>query len=581
MGSVPFSYNIVDVHSMSVGTVDLPRNFSEVDKKMCGNLSRTGTLCGECIEGYAVAINSHTYECVPCNSNSTTPGEFIGFLCAYIVLTYVPIIVFFLLIIFLNIKLASSAAAGFVLYAQTVSIRHFLYPDAPFGAGQVVQTILMTIYGIFNLESFAFLMDPFCVNKNFITLHKFCLDYTIAVFPLVMIVVIYLLYKCKALSNKCNCQIKRRRTVLDRGIKSCCKKPSLIHAFTAFMLLSYTKFSQASMMTVFTTELFNAQGETKDHRIYLAGHLSFSDHKFLFPFGLLAILVLIFIVFLPPLLLLGPLQFIDWLADKPRFGFIHRIWPSITIHTFLDTFQGYKPNRRFFVGLYLLFRLAGLLTYSFATNFLSVYAIQLIIILIFLVLVSLLRPYANEKYNYLDTLLFLNLGILNVLAIYVHEYKFIASIHAVNSVLVTLPLIYMICFIIWHKTRKRKYYKIVKEKIGRRLTNPVRSSRESEETEQLLTSNDYSRFAESIDYSSDDPDDSIFRRAARGNRFRAASIETHPPREPGGVHKSVVSIMEPRMPTSSKGVEEEGEKNTGNDSGIGRQSNERLSWSST
>ena len=206
--------------------------------------------------------------------------------------------VFFLLIIFLNIKLASSAAAEFVLYAQTVSVRHFLYPQAPYGAGQVIQTILTTIYGIFNLESFTFLMRPFCLNKNFITLHKFCLDYAIAVFPLVMILVIYLLYKCKVLSYKCNCRKKRRRTSLDRGSasisrKSCCEKPSLIHAFTAFMLLSYTKFGVASVETVYITQLYDAEGTTKGHRIYLAGQLSFSNHQFLFPFGILAILVLV------------------------------------------------------------------------------------------------------------------------------------------------------------------------------------------------------------------------------------------------------------------------------------------------
>ena len=575
MGRVPLSY--VDIQSMSAGTVNLPRNSDEVDKTICGNLSRTGVLCGECIEGFAVSINSQTYECVPCNS--TAPGEFIKLLCAYIVLTYLPIMVFFLLIIFLDIKLASSAAAGFVLYAQTVSVRHFLYPEAPHGAGRVIQTMLMTIYGIFNLESFAFLMHPFCLNKNFTTLHKYCLDYVIAVFPLVMIVVIYLLYKCKVFP--CKCRNKQKRTGLNRGTvsrKSCCKKPSLIHAFTAFMLLSYTKFGQASMKTVFITELFDAQGTTKDHRILMAGQLSFTDHKYLFPFGILAILVLVFIVFLPPLLLLGPIQFVDWLADKPKFGFIHRYWPSITIHTFLDTFQGYKPNRRFFAGLYLLFRLARLLIYSFAPDLFSIYTIQLVITLIFLVLVSLLRPYANEKYNYLDTLLFLNLGILNVLTIFMNEHKFIASIHAVESVLVSLPLIYMFCYLIWSKIQKRKHYKIVKESISRRLTNPVRFPRD--ETEQLLNSGNDDHFGESIDYSSDDPDEGLFQRAARGNHFRAASIETHPPGKPGGVHKSVVSIEEPQMPTSND-IGEEGGKNTGNDSGIGRQSNERLSWSNT
>ena len=579
MGRVPLSYTDTQSIAVTVGTIDLPRDIDKVDDKVCnsGNLSRTGILCGECIEGYAVAVNSRRFECVPCNANTTSPGEFIKYLCAYVVLTYLPITIFFLLTIFLNIKLASSAAAGFVLYAQTISDGYFLYPLAPHGVARIIQTIQMTIYGISNLESFAFLMDPFCLNKNFTTLHIFCLDYAIAVFPLVMIVIIYLFFKCKALSYKCNCQKKRRTNSIQRSTssvtasqRSYCRKPSLIHAFTAFMLLSYSRFGLASMKTVIITELFDAQGTTKDHRIFLAGHLSFNDHYFLFPFGILAIFVLVFVVFLPPLLLLGPIQFIDWLADKPKFGFIRRFWPSITIHTFLDTFQGYKRNRRFFAGLYLLFRLARAIIHSFAPDILSVYIIQLLLILVFLVLVSLLRPYANERYNYVDTLLFLNLGILNTLAIYG------ASTHVFESILVTLPLIYMICYVIWNIARKRKHYKIVKEKICRSqrlMINPVRSS--GEETEQLLNNNNDDRFGESIDYSSDDPDDGMFQRAARGNRYRAADIEIHPPSKPGGVHKSVVSIADPQMPKFDG--EEEGEKNPGNDSGIGRRSNERQS----
>ena len=579
MGRVPFSYTDIQSVAVAVSTIELPRDIDKVDNRICnsGNLSRTGVLCGKCIEGYAVAVNSHRFECVPCDANATSPGEFIKYLCAYVVLTYLPIMIFFLLIIFLNIKLASSAAAGFVLYAQTISDGYFLYLLAPHGVARIIQTIQMTIYGIFNLESFAFLMDPFCLNKNFTTLHIFCLDYAVAVFPLVMVVIIYLFFKCKALSYKCNCQKKCGTNSIhpDMGSissitasqRSCCKKPSLIHAFTTFMLLSYSRFCLASMKTVIITELFDAQGTTKGKRIFLAGHLSFNDRYFLFPFGILAILVLVFIVFLPPLLLLGPIQFIDWLADKPKFGFIHKFWPSITIHTFLDTFQGYKPNRRFFAGLYLLFRLARAIIHSFAPDLLSVYIIQLILVLVFLVLVSLLRPYANEKYNYVDTLLFLNLGILNTLTIYG------ASTHAFESVLVTLPLIYMICYVIWNKVRKQKHYKIVKEKISQSqcLSNPVKLS--GEETEQLLNNNNDDQFGESIDYSSDDPDEGMFQRAARGNRFRGANIKTHPPNKPGGVHRSVVSIVDPQIPKID--VEGKEERNPGNDSGIGRQSNEK------
>ena len=596
MGSIPLVYRTQNIVAESdTSTIELPRYIDKIDERLCGGVHRWGVLCGECIKGYAVAVNSRSYECVPCDKNSTTPGEFIKFLSAYIALTYFPIMIFFILIIFFDIKLASSAAVSFVLYSQIISTGSFLYPQTPHGAAQTIRTILMTVYGIFNLESFAFLMPPFCLNESFTTLHVLCLDYAVALFPLVIIVIIYLPYKCKLVCCNCHCRANQgtadSETVIDadpnsttsaRSISAsqrpCCNKPpksTLIHAFTAFIILSYTKFGLASMKTVFITELFDAQSVSKIQRIYLAGHLGFSDSQFLFPFGVLALLVLVFIVFLPPLLLLGPLQFVDWLADKPRFRCIHKFWPSITIHTLLDTFQGYKPRRRFFAGLHLLLRLALFLVISFSPGLLSQYVLQLIIILIFFALVSLLRPYTKDYYNSLEILLLLNLGVLNSITIYVSNLNYTAGIFTLECILILSPLVYIICFVIWNKAHKKKHYKKVKERIGRHLVNPVKSS-SREETEKLFKSNrGDGPFGESINYcSSDDPDEEIFQRAARGNRYRTANIQTHPPSRPGGVYKSVVSILEPQIPKneSQREVREGPSTTNRSDFGIGRQS---------
>ena len=600
MGMAPFAYRFMSQdmeHVLNNTSIHLPGNRDKIEETLCGNVSRRGVLCGECVEGYAVAVNSPTYECVPCDGNSTTlAGEFIKHLCAYIALTYVPITIVFIAIIFFNIKLASSAAAGFVLYAQIVSSGYFDitgYSMLTFGARNnaplVVQSIYTTIYGILNLESFAFLIRPFCLNKNFTTLHILCLDYVIAAFPLVVIVTIYLAYRIRCNSLYCCCQRRQQPTVyFDSDPSSttvtaseqlqCNKTPknTLIHALTAFMLLSYTKFSLASIRTVVLGVLFDDTGNAMTHRIYLAGHLSFSDRDFLFPFGILAILVLVFIVFLPPLLLLGPLQFMDWLVDKPGFSCLRRYWPSITIHTFLDTFQGYKPNRRFFGGLYLLFRLSMFLTYSFSQDLLTQYAIQQIVILCFVALVSLLKPYSNNFYNFLDTLLFLNLGILNALAIYTTDHSYSAGVYAFECILVFLPLVYMTCYVIWNRVHKRKHYKTIKENFTRHLVNPVRASRtevsrpEESSRDQLLKSDDNYPFGESIDYSSDDPDEDIFQRATRRNRFRVANIQTHPPRRAGEVPKTVVSILDPQLLETEE--EENVSKQHTSDSGIGRQS---------
>ena len=131
---------------------------------------------------------------------------------------------------------------------------------------------------------------------------------------------------------------------------------------------------------------------------------------------------------------------------------------------------------------------------------------QLVVIFIFFALVSLLRPYAKEYYNTLEILLFLNLGLLNSITIYVSERNYNAGIYAIECILLVLPLIYVVCYIIWSKAQKRKQFEIAKERISQHLTNPARAS--GEETQKLLKSGrGDDPFGESINYSSDDPDE--------------------------------------------------------------------------
>ncbi|MCG8621935.1 MAG: hypothetical protein MJE68_08080, partial [Proteobacteria bacterium] len=210
------------------------------------------------------------------------------------------------------------------------------------------------------------------------------------------------------------------------------------------------------------------------------------------------------------------------------------------------------------------------LVFSFSPDFLSQYVMQLVVIFIFFALVSLLRPHAIEYYNSLEILLFLNLGLLNSITIYVSERNYNPGIYALECILLVLPLIYMVCYIIWNKAQKRKQFEIVKERISQRLTNPIRSS--GEETQKLLeSSRGDDPFGETINYSSDDPDEEVFQRAAGGNRYHTANICTCLSSRPDGVYKSVVSILEPQMSKEEeKGEEERSAATNQSDSGIGR-----------
>lgn len=320
-----------------------------------------------------------------------------------------------------------------------------------------------------------------------------------------MIAAIYLVYHCKSL--KCSSYKGRSRRLRSaipsssstlhssEGSQVESEKPkiTLIHAFVAFLFLSYTKFSLATMFTMRVTELFDSTevAKTRDV-IYFAGDLTFSDPNYLVPYGIMAILILVFIVILPLLLLLGPIQFIDWLIDKRGFRCLQRVWPSVTVHTFLDTFQGfYKPNRRFFSGIYFLFRLAVFLNYSFSGTIISQYLFQQVAVMVLIVLVALFRPYTKDFYNYLDVLILFNLGTLNALALYIFSNKssqFPYKVYIVECIFVWLPFIYIVCYAVWNRTYKRRWYNSFKQKLLH-LVNPARLLQERGTDEEELMKN--------------------------------------------------------------------------------------------
>ena len=538
-----------------------------LDENICGGVHRTGVLCGKCMENYAVAVNSPNFECVLCNRTSS--GEFMGHSVVYVVLTYVPVLILLFVIFCFNVKLTSSASFGFILYAQMISSGIFditggkvSYLDVG-SFPHIMQRLYQTVYGVFNLDSFANVLPSFCLNKKFTTLDVICLDYATASFPLIIIVITHLVFRfnlirCKCIkSRKARAKIARRESssntdtrLLHGGNSNSdpeVPRKSLIHTFIAFILLSYTKFSLAAMSTLHTTHLFDAEGITvASSRIYLAGHFSLNSHHYLLPYGLLAIFVFIFIVLLPPLLLLGPLQFMDWLIEKPGFNRLHRIWPSIAVHTFLDTFQGfYKPNRRFFAGTYFLFRLVVFLSFCFASTAIQRYTVQQVATLVMIVLISILQPYKTNFFNHVDTLLFFNLAILNAFALYYisnNTTDFSMVLYVLECFLVWAPLVYMISYVVWSCVHNSKYNPKISV-MCLRMANRMRGRENQPLLRDSMTTLQQLRIREqyhdlTLTDSFTDADKGMFKRAEGKNTYRPAK------KKGDGVKTTVVSLTQ-------------------------------------
>ena len=98
-----------------------------------------------------------------------------------------------------------------------------------------------------------------------------------------------------------------------------------------------------------------------------------------------------------------------------------------------------------------------------------------------------------------------------------------------ECILVWLPLVYILCYAVWNRVHHRKQYTTVKAKVIR-LVNPARFSQgdvgTNDEHKKLLGNNqglfDDKSLEESI-HINEDPDERLFRRASRRNRYRSTN----------------------------------------------------------
>ena len=341
---------------------NLPSDFTELETRICGPKNRRDVLCGKCIDGYGPAVNSHSYKCVNC----TDP---VGDTIKYVSAVYIPLVVMFLIIIIFNIHLTMAAANSFILYAQIISSTFGVNADGQIPlnliAGKYTDSLLkayMIPYGVFNLEFVENLIPPLCVGTNFNALTVLSLDYIVALSPLLMILVIVVIFKISSFLNDQCCRYlhihtpTRARAFLAERKRSLSE--ALLPAFSAFLLLSYSKLALTPAFILSQQVLTDISGEKVfPERAYYAGHLSITNSKYILHYKIPACFALATFVAIPPLLLLDyPLRLFEWCLSKVKCLWRH--YPVGKVHFFLDTFQGCFKNRfRHFAGLLFLFRL--------------------------------------------------------------------------------------------------------------------------------------------------------------------------------------------------------------------------------
>ena len=442
----PCPYNSHRASDMQQVYMKLPKNVSKLNAFMCGGLNRTGQLCSHCKEGLGIPVFSYTLHCVQCMDSHY------GWL-LYSFLALFPTTVFFIIVIMLQIRVTSAQMNAFIFVCQfltsVMNISPYTLLDAISSKlFRALALIFTTLYGIWNVDFFRFLIPPFCASNQLGPIHVIALEYIVAFYPLFLTAVTYV---CIQLHTR-DCRVI---VCLWRPFGRClgCFREtwdptkSLVHAFSSFLLLSYSKILFVSLQLLVHVRLYEPTGEQVGTMVYYDASLVYFGSTHL-PFALLAIFVLCVFIVLPALvLLLYPTR-----AFQRCLGCCSVRWHAL--HAFADTFQGYYKNGtegardyRYFAGLYLIVRIIFLLG---TANFLGAYGWLIGILGPTTVsfLFALLRPYKNNWFNVWDSVVFLLIAFAEISIMY---NKYVASIPLVylGGIVITIPLVYISIYTVY------------------------------------------------------------------------------------------------------------------------------------
>ena len=355
----------------------LPNNISELNTYMCGPLNRKHYMCKDCKNGYGPAA---TYQSVSCASMCYLCKDTWRDLLIHLSLDFIPLTGFYLLILIFQIRLTSAPMTCFIMYSQLVVLVFYdacglnssntTLGDIKFsdikGTLRRETKIILTLYGVFNLDFFHYIQSPFCISSKLRPIHVFCLGYISAFYLFLLVLLTWLCIKL----HGCNfrpivCLWKPFHGCFVRLRRGWNTKSDLIDVFASFFLLTYCKILYQIVLT------FDFEGVTNysltmrrvTHSYILTADFSINtfnmNNYFILLVSFTIMLILFFIIFPLVLLFFYPTKVFRNLLSKccsNRF----RIFLNIFIEKFQCCYRdGLDGGRdmRSLSGMYFLLRI--------------------------------------------------------------------------------------------------------------------------------------------------------------------------------------------------------------------------------
>ena len=356
-----------------------------IDGSVCADFNRAGLLCGDCEEGYSPFVLSYNLSCVKCPDGHKNWWKFIS-------VGFVPLTFFYFFVVLFNINVTSSRLHGVVWFSQAVSmpalVRVLLLAALSKSTYFLkVAKICILFYSFWNLDLLRSVIPDICLNIT--PLQALALDYLVALYPFLLILLSHLLIKLYDSRVPFLVMVwKPFRALLANFRRTMDVRTSVIDSFATFFLLSYIKVLSVTSDLLIPTQIYQLGSNISTYGLYYSPTVIYFGEEHL-PYAILAISIFALFVCIPTVtLLLYPFQFFQRFLSLLPFN-------THYLHAFVDSFQGcYKDGTepgtfdcRWFAVLQLLIR--PLLFILFALTLSMMFFVYAVIALIIVLIASI------------------------------------------------------------------------------------------------------------------------------------------------------------------------------------------------
>ena len=432
----------------------LANQSAALNNETCGPFHRTGVLCSKCIEGYGLPVYSYNLSCVNCTDYKYNWIK-------YIAVAYGPLTLFYIVAVIFRISATSGLMICYVTICQMMTIRGIVLWLTNMKHSNWLVKIIITTVSMWNLDFFRSLYPPFCLHPTISALHVLLLDYLVAVYPLILILITYSLVQLHDRYTLVVWFCKPLYICFHKFRKEWDIKTSLVASFATFYLLSYVKIINVTADILTPTYYYDIEGERSELYFYYNTSIQyFGEEHLLYP--VIAVLFSFFFNVCPMLLLcLYPCTCFHKCLNKTGCR-------CHTLHVFMDAFLGsfnHKPReRRYFGALYLFLRIVHVTLFASNTPYTYLSGACFIMLGVVL-LMTLTQPHKKKIHNNINLLLLY--AVANVYLYYIYRREEATSdplkVFHVQGILsnillcasIALPFMYGLLIVVLHIMPKK------------------------------------------------------------------------------------------------------------------------------